>query len=306
MRISVVIPCYNAAGYLADSLRSVLGQTLEPHEVIVVDDGSTDGSGETVRRLAPSARVLTQRNSGVSAARNAGVAAATGEAIAFLDADDLWDPDKLELQDRWLSENRHLAAVTCGMRRLGDSGPGREAPVSDGRLQRLTALDFLSAPQCAAGSTLVVRSNVAKRTRFPEGIGDSEDLIYLACVRALGPVGAVDRSLFSYRQHPAQRTRTNRMFGRGVQARLDWCATNWASIGAPSREDATLAVLHGAAHEVANAYWARDMAAFRDLRDQVRDLWPGGLARPRILDRRATPRALLRLKDWLDSRRSSG
>lgn len=95
--VSVIVPVYNGEPFLADALRSVLGQTRAADEVIVVDDGSTDGSGELALGF-PGVRVLKRPNGGQPSALNAGVAASKGAYLAFLDADDRWLPDKLELQ----------------------------------------------------------------------------------------------------------------------------------------------------------------------------------------------------------------
>jgi glycosyltransferase involved in cell wall biosynthesis len=95
--VSVVIPVYNRANYIAAALDSVFAQTYRSIEVIAVDDGSTDCSAEIVRSY-PAVRYFYQSNQGVSVARNVGIAAAQGEFIAFLDADDLWKPDKLSIQ----------------------------------------------------------------------------------------------------------------------------------------------------------------------------------------------------------------
>jgi GT2 family glycosyltransferase len=97
VRVSVVVPLYNKADSILRTLRSVAAQTVEDFEVIVVDDGSTDGGGEIVRAFAdPRVRLLRQPNGGPGVARNAGLALARGEFVSFLDADDEWLPTFLE------------------------------------------------------------------------------------------------------------------------------------------------------------------------------------------------------------------
>lgn len=97
MDISVVVPAYNAARTVAETLESILAQSLPPREVVVVDDGSRDGTLEVLRTFGDRVKVKTQPNSGVSTTRNRGVEEAAGEWIAFCDADDVWHPDKLRL-----------------------------------------------------------------------------------------------------------------------------------------------------------------------------------------------------------------
>lgn len=96
--ISCIIPVFNGARYLGEALDSVLGQTYAPLEPIVVDDGSTDGTRDVVKAYGARVRYLYQANAGHAAARNLGLATARGEFVAFLDADDLWHPAKLERQ----------------------------------------------------------------------------------------------------------------------------------------------------------------------------------------------------------------
>ena len=88
--VSVIIPNYNYAHYLREAIDSALGQTYPHIEIIVVDDGSKDGSDEVIRSYGDRIRSVFQQNKGVSAARNAGVISGSGEYVAFLDADDSW------------------------------------------------------------------------------------------------------------------------------------------------------------------------------------------------------------------------
>lgn len=96
--ISVIIPCYNARAWIAEAIQSVYAQELDNVEIIVVDDGSTDGSGSIVAERFPDVRLIRVENGGVSRARNIGIAAASGDFIQFLDADDLLGRDKLKVQ----------------------------------------------------------------------------------------------------------------------------------------------------------------------------------------------------------------
>lgn len=98
MKISVIIPTWNRSSYLPRALESVFAQSVLPHEVIVVDDGSTDNSREIIKRDFRDVRYLYQENRGVSSARNTGILAAGGDWIALLDSDDRWEPRKLERQ----------------------------------------------------------------------------------------------------------------------------------------------------------------------------------------------------------------
>jgi glycosyltransferase involved in cell wall biosynthesis len=109
IKVSVIIPAYNAEACISDALSSVKSQTYQPLEVIVVDDGSTDNTSHLIRNKFPDVILVKQSNSGPGTARNNGIHKAKGEFIAFLDADDLWNPDHLFNADRILTENNQLA-----------------------------------------------------------------------------------------------------------------------------------------------------------------------------------------------------
>jgi glycosyltransferase involved in cell wall biosynthesis len=112
--VSIIVPAYNAERFLARTLRSALRQTYVTLEMIVIDDGSTDSTAAVARAFAQSderVRVISFPNGGVAKARNIGINEAAGELIAFLDADDLWHPTKLERQVAALDEMKDAAAV---------------------------------------------------------------------------------------------------------------------------------------------------------------------------------------------------
>lgn len=106
MRVSVIIPTYNRRELVARAVLSVLEQTRQPDELLVVDDGSSDGTAESLRRqFGSGVRVIETPQRGVAAARNTGVRASGGEWLAFLDSDDRWLPEKLAVQLAWLGSN---------------------------------------------------------------------------------------------------------------------------------------------------------------------------------------------------------
>ena len=103
--LSVVIPTYNRLPRVKDAVESVLKQTYRDFEFWVVDDGSTDGTGEALRAFGNKIQYIFQDNKGVSAARNLGARISRGKYLAFLDSDDLWEPKKLETQVRCMEAN---------------------------------------------------------------------------------------------------------------------------------------------------------------------------------------------------------
>jgi glycosyltransferase involved in cell wall biosynthesis len=103
--VSCIVPVYNGARFLAEALNSILAQTLPPAQIIVVDDGSTDGTAEVAAAFASRIEYVKQPNAGPGSARNRGIGMAGGSFLSFLDADDLWHPEKLERQLRALDSN---------------------------------------------------------------------------------------------------------------------------------------------------------------------------------------------------------
>jgi glycosyltransferase involved in cell wall biosynthesis len=109
--VSVIIPVYNGEAFLAESVASIRRQDYQPLEIIIVDDGSTDGTAALVASLGEDIRYVYQCNRGPAAARNTGLAMARGEVITFLDADDYWPPSKLQIQLARLNDDPKIEAV---------------------------------------------------------------------------------------------------------------------------------------------------------------------------------------------------
>lgn len=121
MRVSVLLPCWNAERYVGEAIGSILAQEPAPAEVIAVDDGSTDGTAAILAGFVPRVKLLRQSNSGLSAALNRAAQDASGEAIAFLDADDLWLPGKLAVQVAALREDPDLDGVFGQLRQFASA-----------------------------------------------------------------------------------------------------------------------------------------------------------------------------------------
>src|SRR5689334_17614281 len=114
LTVSVVIPTYNYGRFLAEAIESALSQTRPPGEIIVVDDGSTDDTASIVKGFDAHVKYIKQENAGVCAARNRGVNESTGELIAFLDADDRFEPTAIEKQAAIFESEPEVGLVYCG------------------------------------------------------------------------------------------------------------------------------------------------------------------------------------------------
>ncbi|HUG39950.1 MAG TPA: glycosyltransferase [Longimicrobiales bacterium] len=177
--ISVIIPAFNARAWIGEAIDSVLGQTWPPADIIVVDDGSEDGTGAVVTaRFGGRVRVLRQENRGLAAARNAGLNAAEGELIQLLDADDLLLPRKLEKQAAILAHDLSLDVVHSDFAFFRDGAPGDRWPSE----QRPPVEGSDPLLEFIRGNTVAVHTALTRRTRieqvggFDESLGACEDL----------------------------------------------------------------------------------------------------------------------------------
>ena len=203
LSVSVIIPTYNHARFVAEALTSVLAQSCPAVEVIVVDDGSIDETPEVLREFEATARVVRQSNRGVAAARNAGAAVASGDLLAFLDADDVWLPTKLERQAARFGIEPGIGLVHCGVEEI------------DGRGRRLrTRLDgmegWVSREMLFFGRGVILGGGSAAAIRraafldvggFDEALSTSADWDLYYRVARRYPVGFVPEVLVRYRVH---------------------------------------------------------------------------------------------------------
>ena len=207
--VSVVIPMYEAEGWILDTLASVAAQTYSRVETIVVDDGSTDRGADLITECnefrRPAVQLIRTENQGVSEARNAGILASTGEYVAFLDADDLWHPRKLELQVAYLEDGGGSACV-CGYE-LFDDGTGRPLGVVQfgNGSAALAAWLALEGNGLLLPSTAVIRRTAIDDLRgFDPEFSVSADLDFALRLEKLSPIASLTEVLVRYRVHSMQ------------------------------------------------------------------------------------------------------
>lgn len=201
--VSVIIPCYNAERYVAQSVKSVLDQTRPALEVIVVDDGSTDGSAEVVARFRDPVRLIRQENRGRAAAIARGLAEISGNLVAWVDADDWWHQAKLARQVEVLENSRarlvHCAAVCC-------EPDGRQRRWSgDTAAAEGWALPYLLTVNSICCSSVLVRREVLDEVGgFVGRFWPCDDYHLWLRIAARYRLTFVDQPLVYYRIHPQQ------------------------------------------------------------------------------------------------------
>jgi len=198
--VSVVIPVFNGEGFLREAVQSVLTQKHSPLEIIIVDDGSTDGTESVARSFPATVRYLHQTNKGPAAARNRAIEHAQGSLIAFADADDLWPAAKLDLQLPYLIRDPMIEIV------MGRIQQVRLSKTVHGETQ---AEEFAEPAFSVNLGSAVIRKSVFERVGlFDETMRYSEDVDWFMRAREGGAaIKTIDAVTLFYRQHEQNLTR---------------------------------------------------------------------------------------------------
>ena len=264
--VSVIIPCYNGERFLAEAIDSVLRQTQPAFEIVVVDDGSTDGSRQIMKGYGEKVHIVEQPNSGLPAARNAGIRASGGQFLAFLDSDDWWREDFLEKMSDAL--RRCDAGIAyCGWQNVGLPG-GRGAPfvppdyenVPD-KLERL-----FRSPCWPVHAALVRREVVEEAAGFDPKWRSCEDFAFWLRTATRTRLVLVPDVLAFYRFHGGQMVRKRDLVALSLwMVQKEFLAKHpevGRELGSQRIRELTLGELLTRGYE---CYWDRDLAHARTI-----------------------------------------
>jgi len=209
-RVSAIIPAYNCAPFLAAAVESALHLEGVSVEVIVVDDGSTDATPAVLAAFGGRIRCVRQENRGLPAARNAGIALASSELIAFLDADDTWEPGKSRAEAAYLDRNARCGLVFCDVFRMDEAGQ-RSAPILGPRASEIptgACLDRLFLGNFVLVPGVMTRRSILDRVGpFDESLRSVEDYDMWLRIAEVSEIGFVPEPLASWRERAGQMSR---------------------------------------------------------------------------------------------------
>jgi glycosyltransferase involved in cell wall biosynthesis len=204
-KVTVIIPCYNRGKYIAETIESVLNQTYPNVEVVVVDDGSTDDSREVLEQYSDRIRVLEHPgrvNRGQSAALNLGILSSESEYVAFLDSDDLFVPEKIEKQVRFLEGNPQFGLVYANGHAINENGKVifrfyDKSHKEESDPNRVLLDCYFLLPNNA----LLRRKVLDKAGLFDESLRSAQDHDMAIRVTEVTKIAYLDECLFKYRRH---------------------------------------------------------------------------------------------------------
>lgn len=183
--VSVIIPCYNTAKFIAETIQSVIDQTHDNLDIIIVNDGSTDNSVEVIQAFRDKRiNLISQKNQGLSAARNTGIQNAKGVFINFLDADDVLVNNKIEKQVRFLEKNKEYGLVACNFIRTDEKG--KYLYTVQDKEEDISPKDLYTKSQFPVHTALIKTEWIANNGWFDTDLRAAEDWDYYCRLSLLG------------------------------------------------------------------------------------------------------------------------
>ncbi|MGL5941456.1 MAG: glycosyltransferase family 2 protein [Waterburya sp.] len=202
VKVSVIIPAYNGDRYIGEAINSILAQTYNDYEIIVVDDDSTDNTAQVVQKYGDQIQYYSQTNQGVAASRNLGLSVAKGEYIAFLDQDDLFLPQKLLTQVTLLEKNPSLGIANSGWQIVDQQGQIQAAVEPWKKIPQLNLADLIIWKPVFLGAMLFRHSWLKRLGGFDTTLEQTPDVDLVLRLAALGCTAAwVEQTTVKYRQH---------------------------------------------------------------------------------------------------------
>ena len=289
---SVIIPCFNGSKFIVETLESVVAQTLPPLEIIVIDDGSTDDSAAKAESFGSPVRVIRQRNQGESVARNRGIAEAKGEWIAFLDADDRWEPQKLEKQ-LGLAQQTDAICVFTAFYWFGAEEGFPEGNANSTQL----CLETLIRTPIIQPSTAIVARKVCPN--FPEWTRHGEDMIFFASLAERGSFCFVNERLVGYRKHASNQSSSPSHCIQNCASRIQWLVDNKSQFGDAEVTRISKLIIADLAELGSLAKYRRDWIRYWTIRDYLATHEIG--RREPICSEYVWPKFVYRLRDLIGS-----
>lgn len=227
VEISVIIPTYNCGRFIAQAIDSVLAQTFQDFEIIVVDDGSNDDTRKIINRYGEKVKYLYQQQTGVSCARNRGINASTGRFIAFLDADDLWLPTKLEKQMELFHSAENIGMVFTENCLFDSQGvfkkkTGKRRLMNGNLARNIFLLSGVVTP------TVMVKKNILDEIGgFEESLMCAEDDNLWIRIAALYKVRLIDEPLAKIRDHESRLTKEKSLIIQSIFQNIEFLCSKY-------------------------------------------------------------------------------
>ena len=221
--VSVIMPVFNREHYVGDALDSILAQTYTNIEIIVVNDGSTDGSLDVLEdyrnRFSDKLLLINQKNQGQVVARNNGIAACSGEFIAFLDSDDLWLPEKLEKQIPLFDDN--IGLVYSAVYNVSDNGEIIDITYCNERVRGNAYDQMLTGNKMTGGTVVLSRVAVIEVGLFDQSLSAAENWDLWIRVSKSFFLNYIDEPLVKYRKHDGNMSKDSKLMLSAIEQILN-------------------------------------------------------------------------------------